>query len=177
MICQGSTWRPTWFTPTRSKPFASLPSALLVGSLGEPGARWCSLQAGAAISLPVSALAQWLAAVTRTGHSWWMYAGSHLVEPLLIAKSRKAPPLALGLCKIIQSHKQGQVFQYSYWIDSKGRIPHRSSTGGEAIRPVFWQQRQLPSFWRSCLPDQRVGGPSGADRNQGRRGRGHSESS
>ncbi|MEE8121472.1 MAG: hypothetical protein V3T55_08080 [Anaerolineales bacterium] len=35
-------------------PFASLPSALFVGSLHEPGARWGSLQVGAAISLTVS---------------------------------------------------------------------------------------------------------------------------
>ena len=35
-------------------PFTSLPSALLVGSCVEPGARWGSLLAGAAISLAVS---------------------------------------------------------------------------------------------------------------------------
>ena len=35
-------------------PFASLPSALLVSSMHEPGAHWGSIQAGAAISLAVS---------------------------------------------------------------------------------------------------------------------------
>jgi hypothetical protein len=45
-----------------------LPSALFVGSRCEPGAGWCSIQEGDAISLTVygSRLTQWLAAVART---------------------------------------------------------------------------------------------------------------
>ncbi|MCK5318308.1 MAG: hypothetical protein KAJ55_10350, partial [Anaerolineales bacterium] len=52
--CQGSTWRPFSLILLSQQPFASLPSALFVGSYHKPGARWCSLQVGAAISLPVS---------------------------------------------------------------------------------------------------------------------------
>jgi hypothetical protein len=33
----------------RPTPFTTLPPALFLGSLREPGARWCSIQEGAAI--------------------------------------------------------------------------------------------------------------------------------
>jgi len=53
LIVKGRRGDPADPSPPRS-PFASLPSALLVGSGNEPGACWSSFLGGAAISLSVS---------------------------------------------------------------------------------------------------------------------------